>query len=183
MKNSLTLVFSLLPALSFAAGPAQKAPPATAQEKNYLTTKDVIGMAAGVGMLGASTVDATVGEVFVRAYPSKKIAAEGWDELDGSMVLSCDTYRNASGNHYVAGVSACHIGYQLVAKKAGYTLTGPFKPVSTFEGRSCDEARKVCSAYTATLTRNGQAIEIREKNKLLGTVNFAGQTPQYSMAK
>jgi hypothetical protein len=62
-------------------------------------------------------------------------------------------------------------------------LTGPFRPVSTFEGRSCDEARKVCNAYTATLTRNGQAIDIREKNKLLGTVNFAGQTPQYNMAK
>lgn len=99
------------------------------------------------------------------------------------MTLSCDTYRSGSSNHYVAAASACHIGYQLTAKKAGYTLTGPFKPVSSFEGRSCDEARKACNAYTATLTRNGQTIEIREKNKLLGTVNFGGQTPQYSMAK
>lgn len=76
MKKSLplalALVVSLLPALSFAAEPGKKAPVASTQAQDNLTPKDVVGMAGAVGFIGALTLDATVGEVFVRAYPSKK---------------------------------------------------------------------------------------------------------------
>ena len=103
--------------------------------------------------------------------------------MDGAIKLSCDTYRHVSGNHMVAAASACNIRYLLVARNSAYALTGPFRPDQSFEGRSCDEARKVCNAYRVTVTRNGKMVELRDKNKMLGTVSFSGQTPQYSMAK
>jgi hypothetical protein len=179
----LSLALCLLPARSMAEVPPAKKPAEATQKQEPLKPGDVLGMAAAVGMLGAITVDATLGEAFVRAYPSKQIAAQGWGDMDGSIKLSCDTYRDVSGNHLIAVASACNIGYLLVAKNSAYTLSGPFKPVERFEGRSCDVARKVCEAYRVTVTRNGKLVELREKNKLLGTVNFSGQTPQYSIAK
>ena len=179
----LFLALCLLPAWSTAGAPPAKAPAEVKPGQEPLTTRDVVGLAATVGMLGAITVDATLGEAFVRAYPSHTIAAEGWSDLESSIKLSCDTYRNVSGNHMIAAADGCNIGYVLVARKSGYTLTGPLRPVERFEGRSCEAARKVCDAYQVTVTKKGQMIELREKKKLLGTINFSGQTPQYSVAK
>ena len=183
-KNLVLLCVALcLPVLSTAEVPPAKKSAAAKPGAEPLTTRDMLGLAATVGVLGAITVDATVGEAFVRAYPSKEIAAEGWGDMDGSIKLSCDTYRDISGNHMIAAASACNIGYKLVARNSSYTLSGPFRPVERFEGRSCDVARKVCESYRVTVTRNGKTVELREKTKLLGTVNFSGQSPQYSMAK
>lgn len=120
--------------------PPAKTPAEAPRKPEPLKAGDVLGMAATVGMLGAITADATLGDAFVRAHPSKVIAAQGWEDLNSSIKLSCDTYRDVGGNHMVAAASACHVGFALVAKNAAYT-------------------------------------------KLLGTVNFSGQTPQYNLAK
>jgi hypothetical protein len=182
-ETALLCLVLCLPAWSSAAAPPAKPPAEAAEKPEPLKAADVLGLAATVGMLGAVTADATLGEAFVRAYPSKTVASEGWEDLDSSVKLSCDTYRDVSGNHMIAAASACYAGYLLVAKTGGYTLSGPLRVADRFEGRSCEAARKVCAAARVTVTRNGKLVELREKNKLLGTLNFSGPTPQYSMAK
>ena len=121
-KHTSLLYFALcmLPALSAAEVPPTNTASAPKQGQENLKAGDVLGLAATVGMLGAIAVDATLGEAFVRAYPSKEIAAEGWGDLDGSIKLSCDTYRDVSGNHMVAAASACNIRYMLVARNSAY---------------------------------------------------------------
>jgi hypothetical protein len=179
------VLFCLAMSVLCASAHAQpgKAPAEAKPVQQGLKPRDVLGLAGAVGMLGAITADATLGEVFVRAYPGKEIAAEGWGDLKSSIKLSCDTYRSGSGNHMVAAATACHVGYELVAKNPAYTLSGPFRPIESFDGRSCEAARKACGAYRVTVTRKGDTVELRDQNKLLGTVDFSGQTPQYSMKK
>ncbi len=180
----LYIALCLLPALSMAAEtPPSKKPAAATQPELPITPRDLVTIAGGVAMLGALAADVTVGEAFVRAYPSKVLAAEGWGDLESSIKLSCDTYRNISGNRMIAAATACNVGFELVAKSPGYTLSGPFREVEHFEGRSCEAARQACEAYRVTVTRKGKTVELREKNKLLGTVNFSGLTPQYNLAK
>lgn len=184
-KNAalICLAACLLPAWSLAEVPPAKAPVAAKQAEEQLKPGDVLGIVGTVGMLGAIVADATVGEALVRAYPSKVIAAEGWSDPQSSIKLSCDTYRNITGNRMIAAAGDCQLGYLLVAKSGGYTLSGPLRPTEQFEGRSCEVARKACDAYQVTVTRKGKLVELRDKKKLLGTLNFSGQTPQYTMAK
>jgi hypothetical protein len=178
---SLLCCACLVPVFSVAQVPSEQDKPE--QKPENLTPADVVGLAAAVAVLGATTVDATLGEVLVRAYPSKSISKAIYPDLQSALELSCDTYRSGTANHYIATADWCHIKYVFVAKTGAKTVTGPFKPVQSFEGRSCSAARKVCGASQVTLTQKGKSVELREKTKLLGTISFSGPAPLYTPAK
>lgn len=171
----------LYPALSLAQVPSEQGRPE--QKPENLKPCDLVDMAAAVAILGATPLDATLGEVLVRAYPSKSISKTTYPNLQSALELSCDTYRSGTANHFIATADWCHIKYVPVAKTGTKTLTSAFKPVQSFEGRSCSAARKVCDATQVTLTQHGKSVELREQKKLLGTVHFSGPAPLYTADK
>lgn len=138
-------------------------------------------LAEVVGVLGATTVDATIGELFVRAYPAISLVKQDLPSIPAQVQLSCDTYRTGTSNHYVAAATACHIGYELKVSSAGYTLTGPFKHNDSFDGRGCEEARAQCAGYKVSLVQEGKRVNLLEGKTVLGSIDFSGLTPTYKM--
>ena len=166
-----TKIYASLLLLLFAALVAH------AQEKKG----GVAELAEVVGVLGATTIDATVGEIFVRAHPAISLIKQDLPSIPAQVELSCDTYRTGTSNHYMAAATACHIGYELKVISAGYTLTGPFKHNDSFDGRRCEEARAQCAGYKISLVQEDKRVNLFEGKTLVGSIDFSGLTPTYKM--
>ena len=150
------------------------------EKKETRSVKELVDIGVAFGTLAVSTVDATVGEIFVRAYPSKLIAEQSFGE-NRHVELSCDTFRTGAANHYIASANQCHIVFSLKAKKGKYTLEGPFTNEDLFKGNSCEEARKTCENFKVELQEQIDTVAIKSGGNILGKIDFTNLTPSYMM--
>lgn len=133
-----------------------------------------------VGEMGARTLDATVGELLVRAYPSHSLLDARFDAIPARLELSCDTYRSGVANKWVAAATACHVGFEFTLSSGGYTLSGPFRPSEDFRGSSCEQARQFCRDYQVRVIESAdRALQLFSAETPLGVFRFDKVTPSY----
>ncbi len=147
-------------------------------EENKKPIKDLVETVGVLGLVGVATADATIGEIFVRAYPSHTILEKSFSN-GASLILSCDTLRAGSAARYVAAAKNCQIEFTLEVAKNNYTLTGPFRENMIFEGRSCKEARNTCSEYKVEVTQDQNSILLKSGDTTLGIIDLSQKTPAY----